>query len=182
MISQSSALRPHLWLGLLVVGSVALSLGFACATPFAAFAALAAQTLPRNEAMLAAGGVWFANQAAGFLFLHYPWTANSLAWGVALGVAIIIAAAVARSAAYRLAPAGKITATAGGVVAAFAVHQVFLLGVAAALLGGSEDFAATIVAQIFAVTAATFVGFIVLGWLAGRIGLLAPPTGQPAVR
>ena len=39
-----------------------LSLAFACATPFAAFAAAAACTLPRRDAVTLSVGAWLANQ------------------------------------------------------------------------------------------------------------------------
>lgn len=166
--------QQHLWSALLIVSSVALSLGFACATPFAAFAALAALSLPRNEALIASGGVWLANQAVGFGFLHYPWTANCLGWGVALGVGIIVAALAAREAAVRLAEAGTIAAGLAAFLAAFAAHQLFLLLVAATLLGGVEEFAPAIVGQILEVNAATFIGIAALGLLAQRAGLIGP--------
>jgi hypothetical protein len=178
MTVHDTTRRHHLWLALLIVGSVGLSLGFACATPFAAFAALAALTLPRNEALLAAGGVWFANQAVGFLFLHYPWTTNCLSWGVVLGLAIVIAALAARAAAARLRFAGTIAAGAGGFVAAFAAHQLFSLAVAATLLGGTEDFTPAIVADILATNATAFIGLLALSWLADRIGLIDAPVSR----
>jgi hypothetical protein len=163
--------RQSSWLALLVGGSVALSLGFACATPFAAFAAAAALTLPRNDALLAVAGVWFANQAVGFLFLQYPLTADCFAWSVALGIGIGIAAILARSTADRLSFAGKIIASLSGFTAAFAGHQLFLWVLAATLLGGTEEFAPSIVAQIFAVNAATFIGLLALSWLADTSAL-----------
>lgn len=174
MISSQSNRHQHLWTALLIVGSVALSLGFACATPFAAFAALAALTLPRNEALLASGGVWLANQAVGFAFLHYPLTANCFGWAIALGIGIIVAALAAREVASRFAGAGTIAAGVGAFFAAFAAHQVSLLLIAATLLGGTAEFRPAIVAQIFAVNAPTFIGLAALGWLAERVGIIAP--------
>ncbi|HTV88137.1 MAG TPA: hypothetical protein VME41_03885 [Stellaceae bacterium] len=174
MISAQQTRRQHLWSVLLIVGSVALSVGFACATPFAAFAALAALTLPRNEALMAAGGVWLANQAVGFAFLHYPLTANCLGWGVALGVGIVIAALTAREVASRLANTGPIAVGIAGFLAAFLAHQMSLLVIAAALLGGVEAFQPAIVERIFAVNAAAFVGLAAAGWFAERAGIIAP--------
>ena len=54
--------RRPIWIALLVIASIAFSLGFACATPFAAFAAAAALTMNRRDAMLLVGLVWLANQ------------------------------------------------------------------------------------------------------------------------
>jgi hypothetical protein len=41
-------------------------MAFACITPFAAFAAIAAATLSLRRALLWTVGVWLANQAIGF--------------------------------------------------------------------------------------------------------------------
>ena len=73
-----------LWLTFMLAASLTFSVGFACAAPLAALAALAALTLDRKHAILFTGVVWLANQACGYSLLHYPVTANSLAWGAAL--------------------------------------------------------------------------------------------------
>jgi hypothetical protein len=74
--------RP-LWLGVLVAAGAVLTMAFACVTPFAAFAAIAAVTLSRRDAVLLAVALWLANQAVGYGVLHYPWNARSAAWGLA---------------------------------------------------------------------------------------------------
>jgi hypothetical protein len=48
MAQLTSAGRRLLWIALLVVASAVFSLGFACAVPLAAFAAVAALTLSRG--------------------------------------------------------------------------------------------------------------------------------------
>ena len=60
-----------LWIALIGGGSIALSRAFACATPFAALATLAALTMGGRDAVLLVGFVWAANQAVGFGLLHY---------------------------------------------------------------------------------------------------------------
>ena len=60
------------WAGFLVAASAVGSLVFACATPFAAVAAVAAITLPLRPALAASVGVWLANQAVGYGLLAYP--------------------------------------------------------------------------------------------------------------
>jgi hypothetical protein len=173
MTARLSTRQQHLWSALLIIGSVALSLGFACATPFAAFAALAALILPRNEALLAASGVWLANQAVGFAFLHYPLTLNCFAWGAAVGVGILVAALAAQEADGRLAGVGTIAVSIGGFLAAFVAHQGFLFLIAAALLGGTEEFRPAIIGQIFAVNTATFLGAAALVHVAARFGFVS---------
>ena len=70
--SSASAWRKPLWIALLVLASVVFSLGFACAVPLAAFAAIAALTLGKRDAFVLVGAVWLANQIAGFAINHYP--------------------------------------------------------------------------------------------------------------
>ncbi|HEX2115207.1 MAG TPA: hypothetical protein VHM01_12445, partial [Alphaproteobacteria bacterium] len=91
MIDQQTRLAPFAgaWSTFLVVASTAGSVFFACATPFAALAAIAALTLPSRLALVTTMGVWLGNQAIGFLLLGYPVTANSLLWGLALGGAAL---------------------------------------------------------------------------------------------
>jgi hypothetical protein len=83
------------WSAFLVFASTAGSLIFACATPFAAVAAVAVLTLPPRLALVTTMGVWLGNQAVGFLMLGYPLTPSALAWGPILGGTAIIATAVA---------------------------------------------------------------------------------------
>jgi hypothetical protein len=83
------------WSAFLIIGSAVGTLAFACATPFAAVAAIAALTLPARAALITSLGVWLGNQAVGFLLLRYPLTADSLAWGPVLGASAILATAAA---------------------------------------------------------------------------------------
>ncbi len=167
--------RHWLWLALLVAASVGFSLGFACATPFAAFAAAAALTLKRRDALLLAAAVWLANQVVGFGFLAYPWTAETLAWGVALGAATVLAAMAARATALGLSQLGRLEAALAAFLAAFAVYEGTLLAVALALLGGTDAFSPEIVGRIFAINGAAFAGLLVLNRLARVVGLAAGP-------
>ena len=167
--------RRRLWLALLVAASVAFSLGFACATPLAAFAAAAALTMPRRDALLLTTAVWLANQLVGFGFLHYPWTATTFAWGVAIGVAALLAAEAARWAALGTARAGAALASLVALLAAYAAYEVVLFAVAAAALGGVEDFTPGIVGWIFLINAGAFVGLFVLNRLGAAVDLAAKP-------
>jgi len=74
-------MRHQLWLAILVVATIAFTLVFACAAPFAAFGAAAALTLSRRDALLATVALWLVDQAAGYLIVGYPWTLHSVAWG-----------------------------------------------------------------------------------------------------
>ena len=61
-----------LWIVLIVTSGTCLSTFFACATPFAALATLAALKLGRRDAITVIGLVWLANQVIGYGFLGYP--------------------------------------------------------------------------------------------------------------
>jgi hypothetical protein len=102
--SDGSRLRPveprHAALfcfALLSTSCALASLALACATPFAAFAVIAAAMLPLRSALLVATGAWLVNQGIGFGALHYPIDASTLLWGLLIGIAALVATAVAAS-------------------------------------------------------------------------------------
>ena len=71
-------IAPLFCLLLLTAACVLASLAFACATPFAAFAALAGAMLPLSAALLVVMAAWIVNQAIGFGVLGYPMEMNTL--------------------------------------------------------------------------------------------------------
>src|SRR3974390_2972523 len=83
---------------LLTAASAVLTLGFACAVPFAAFATISALLFNRSAAIATVLSVWFADQIIGFTCLHYPTDFSTFAWGAALGgialLSLVAAAAV----------------------------------------------------------------------------------------
>ena len=164
--------RHHLWLILLVAASVAFSLGFACATPFAAFSAAAALSLDRRDSLLLTVAVWFANQFVGFTLLRYPWTSNSLGWGLALGIAAILATWAVHWAKRLFKGTTWIADYVAAFLAAFAIFEGVLFVVGLLLLGGMEDFAPGIVGRIFAINSAAFLGLLILNWLARVSGFV----------
>jgi hypothetical protein len=167
--------RRALWLALLLAASVGFTLGLACALPFAALGAGAALTLPRRDALLLTGAAWLANQLVGFAILDYPWTANTLAWGVALGIVAALTTLAAQGLVRRLDGGGAIAAALASFLGAFAVYEGALFVVAATLLGGTEDFAPAIVARILAINAGAFIGLLILHRLGMAIGLAVGP-------
>jgi hypothetical protein len=153
--------RP-LWLGLLIAAIAALTTGYTCITPFAAFAVIAAITLSRRDAVILAVALWLTNQAVGFGVLNYPWTASTFAWGVAIGAAAVIATLTAHWAVGRLAAFHILARAAAGLVAAFVFYEVALYAVAVSMLGGTEAFAPAIVGQVLFANAVTLVGLVAL--------------------
>jgi hypothetical protein len=154
-----------LWLALLIGASAALTTSYTCITPFAAFAVIAATTLSRGHAVLLTVGLWLVNQAVGFGVLGYPWTATTLAWGVAIGAAAVLGTLAAHWTVGRLVAFRTPARALAAFAAAFVVYEVALYVAAVSALGGTEAFAPQIVGQVLVVNAATFVGLYGLGQL-----------------
>jgi hypothetical protein len=178
--SLTATNRLTFWIALLTAFSLAFSYGLACAAPLAAFAAIGALTLsPRHGAILVVT-VWLANQAAGYVLLDYPYTLNSYALGIVMGVAALLALVAARLAAARLASQGPVMAWTGAYLAAFAVYEVANFIPAAAGLGGVETFAPAIMGEILLLNTMAFVGLVVLHRIGLMTGFLAQPAGAAA--
>ena len=161
----SAGWRHHLWLALLVATSLAFTLGFACAAPFAAFGAIAAMTLPRRDALLLTVGLWLINQIVGFL--HYPWDGMTLVWGAILGGVAVLSTVAAQAARRRQ---GIIVTACAGFAAAFAVYESGLYLISATVMGGAEDFATGSVVRILEINAASFAALLAAATLAAAIG------------
>lgn len=172
--------RHALWLALLVVATLAFSLVFACAAPFAAFGAIAALTLPRRDALLVTVALWLANQLTGFVILGYPSTVNSVAWGPAIGVAAVLGTMAAQWTLGRLVSAGDVTRALAAFLAAFAVYEVAIFAVSVGFLGGTETFAPSIVGQVFVTNVAALVGLYGLDRLGQAAGLRRRPAAPVA--
>ena len=172
--------RQLAWLAALVVASIAFTLGFACAVPFAAFAAAAATTLARREAILLTVAVWFANQIVGFTVLGYPWEADTLVWGVALGAVAVVTTLAAQWANGKFADLPASPRTIAVFAAAFVVYEGSLFVISATALGGTENFTPSIIAYILALNAVALAGLAALHRLATVTGFIAPSTGSLA--
>lgn len=168
--------RP-LWIALLVAASVAFTLGFACATPLAAFAAIAALSMPRKDALLLIGLVWFANQAVGFSVLHYPFTLDCFAWGIGLGIVALLATLGAERIAAQFSPLRHL-ASAMAFLAALAVYEGLLFFISIIVQSGVEDYTIAIVGRIFAINIVTFIGLLALNKIGLSTGLALGPRRQ----
>jgi hypothetical protein len=163
MTSTLSAVSPDrrfaLWAATLIAATVLSSFALACAVPLAGFAAVAALTASRRQALLLTGAVWLTNQALGFLFLHYPTDPVTLFWGGALGVIALLSCESAGLLARRF------PGFAGGVaafLAAFVVYESLVLAVTAATGPGVDHFTAPVVSRIFFVNLGAFVALLIL--------------------
>jgi len=163
--------REFIWLILLLLSSLVFSLGFACATPLAAFGAIAAVAFSRRDALILCGAVWLVNQVVGYTILKYPWSVSSVSWGLVLGGATIIASLSSRWI-YCHTKTPYLFRLIAAFIAAFAIFEVSLYAVAVFVLGGVQDFTANIVVRIFAINSAAFIGLLALHWLAVTVGLI----------
>ncbi len=159
---SSQASRTTLSIVALAVLSLLFTLGFACAVPLAAFAAISAMSFDRRTALLATGAVWLANQAVGFGFMHYPIDGETLAWGGALG-AIALLSCEAAGLANRRIPG--VAGAGAAFLAAFVAYEGSLLLIDAGLgLLEHVDFLGTV--RIFLINACAFGGLWALKTIA----------------
>jgi hypothetical protein len=63
--------------------------------PFVAFAAIAGTTLRARTAIGVAMMIWLVNQFYGYTIRQYPWSLDSLLWGLMLGLGTLIVSALA---------------------------------------------------------------------------------------
>jgi hypothetical protein len=164
--------RRWLWILLLTAASVFVTLGMACATPFAALATLAALHMSRRDGLTLIGIAWLADQAVGYGLLGYPRTANSVAWGVILGVGAFVALLAAQALADPLRARGGIVAGAAVFTGAFVGYQAVLFVATAVLASGAEAFSLPVVAWVLRVNLLSLAGLLILHRLAVWIGLV----------
>lgn len=176
-----SEARRWLWILLLTAASVFVTLGMACATPFAALATLAALHMSRRDGLALIGIAWLADQAVGYGLLGYPRTSNSFAWGVILGVGAILALLAGQVLTDHLRDRSLMVAGAAAFAGAFVAHQVVLFAATAGLASGSEAFSLPIVGWLLRVNLLSLAGLLVLYRLAVWIGLVTrEPLGTRA--
>lgn len=147
---------------LLVAACASASLIFACATPFVAFAVIAAALLPLRQAIVTTLVAWLANQAIGFGILGYPRTFDAALAGLFIAGAMVAATIVAERAFHALTSLGRLAAYPLALIVAFAVFEVLLFAVTP-LTGGAETFSLEIVGQI---------AFTNAVWLAGLVAIV----------
>jgi hypothetical protein len=150
---------PLFCFGLLTAACALASFAFACATPFASFAVIAAATLPLGPALLVALAAWLVNQAIGFGALHYPVDLNTMLWGIAIGAAVLVATVVAASVFRLTQRTPAVIAFAFALVAAYAGYELVLFA-ATPFLGGEGAFTFAIVSRL---------GMLNIFWLIGLV-------------
>jgi hypothetical protein len=132
----------------LLAGACALaSFAFACATPFAAFAVIAASMLPIGPALLVAAAAWLVNQAIGFGVLGYPVDTNTLLWGLAIGIGALTATAVSALVLRLLARLETAVALGLTLIGAYGAYELVPFS-ATPILGGTGAFTVAIIGRL----------------------------------
>jgi hypothetical protein len=150
--------RCFVWSSLTAACALA-SFAFACATPFAAFAVVAAAMLPMRAALLVVTAAWIVNQAIGFGALGYPLNANTILWGLAIGLAALIATATSVLVLRALPRTGSPAVLSLALVAAYAAYEVVLFAFTP-FLGGAGVFTLAVFGRL---------GVLSLLWLIGLV-------------
>jgi hypothetical protein len=165
LIAHPSFMASFIWVMILAVAVIAGSLALSCVTPFAALAVALGGTVGLRASLRTMTLVWFTNQIVGFGFLHFPRTANTFLWGVAIGGAALLTTIVA-SVVMKYGSSWVTPLRLGiALLLSFGVCEMTLLG-AAVLLGGLETFRPAIVAQLALINAVSLVGIVVLNEVA----------------
>jgi hypothetical protein len=138
---------PLFCFGLLTIACALASFAFACATPFAAFAVIAAAALPLRPALLVVTAAWLVNQAIGFSALGYPYDIDTVVWGFVIGAAALTAT-IAAAVVLRAAASMKLTIAFGMALAVACATYELVLFAATPALGGAGDFTPAIVGYL----------------------------------
>jgi hypothetical protein len=146
-------------LALLTVSCALASFAFACATPFAAFAVVAAAMLPLRHALLAVTGAWLVNQAIGFGVLHYPIDTNTILWGLVIGAGAL-AATVTATVVLRNLPRNRTALVlALALICAYGAYELTIFA-ATPFLGGADSFTNAIIARLGLLSASWLIGLV----------------------
>lgn len=177
--SSSENTGSGVWIAFIAALTVVGSYGLACVAPMAAVAALAALTLNRTEGLILVVTAWIFNQIVGFVLLSYPHSADTYAWGAAIGVATVFGyfAATAVTARTGSGLLGSVAAFA----AAFGVYQLglYAFGIATAYTG--DTFSLAIIGEVLAINAIAFVAFLAIHRAAVALSLVKPAHNNAAL-
>jgi hypothetical protein len=170
----SDTTRRIAWIVFLTLASLAFSRVFACAAPFVALATLAALNVRRPDAYILTGLVWLANQAVGFGLLHYPPTANSFGWGIAIGIAALLAIHTVISLGPRPWRTGPVPGAAIGFLAAFVVYEAALYAATFVLPSSAAAFSLATIWYVLEVNVGALAVLLALSLGARALGLTQP--------
>jgi hypothetical protein len=170
----SPAARRWIWIAILAGSTLGFSVVFACAMPFAALATLAALGLGRRDATTALAVAWIGNQIVGYGLLGYPQTFESIGWGVAIGVATLLAFEAARGGRDFAILSGGLAMAAVAFAAAFVAYEGTLLAATLVLPSGDGAFSAAVVGYVLQTNLLGLAVLAVISVAIEAAGLRAP--------
>ena len=153
------SVAPMFCFALLVTSCLLASFAFACATPFAAFAVIAAAMLPLRRALLVVAGAWLINQGIGFSVHHYPVDAKTMLWGATIGMAALVATAASAAVLRAMPRSATPLVLVAAWICAYAAYELTLFA-ATPFLGGAGAFTAAIVARLGMISASWLIGLV----------------------
>lgn len=183
-IAYPSFMASFVWGAILTVAVIAGSLALSCVAPLSALAVALGATLGLRTSLFTMTLVWLVNQAIGFTLFHFPRTANSLWWGVAIGLAAVLITIMAHWAMRRMSASKAVVRLIVAFVLTFAVYEAALWA-AALVLGGRDMFTLSIVTQVGLINGAWLSAIVALNeivaalckpWL-GRIPMMVRSPG-----
>lgn len=159
------------WVSAVVLAGIGGSYLFACATPFVATAGIAALTMHWVDGVVTVLLIWLANQAIGFGVLDYPWTLDSLAWGIVLGLASLTALGAAAAFA---SPRPVRLGYSLPFVAAFAGYHLVLYEAGTWLNADPSSFSLSALRQAFVVNVLAFMALLIVHAAVRALGRSSP--------
>jgi hypothetical protein len=171
--------RTALW----SAGVVSLVLGgcllIGCLEPLVAVAVIAAGALPLGRALLLTAGVWLAGQAIGFGLHDYPRDAQTISWGLGVGVASLVSVGAAAAALPALAGKPVWLRAGAAFIAAFVADQVVILGVEQVVTGACA-IRPGVISAVGLANAAWLIGLLALDAALRRAAWPVPVFGRRA--
>jgi hypothetical protein len=159
--TDASTLVTMLWPAILAVAAVGGSVALTCVVPFAAFAVATADTLRLRSALGTMAVIWLANQAVGFGALGYPWTLNTVLWGLAMGGAAVLATLAASRALGQFRASGGWLRLPLAFATAFVVYELGIMAVSL-ILDSGDVFAPALLGRLALIDAAWLAGLVLV--------------------
>ena len=183
-VAHPSFMASSIWGTVLTLAVILGSLALSCVAPLCALAVALAATLGLRASLGVMTLVWLVNQAIGFTLFHFPRTANSFGWGLAIGLAALLVVAAARVVMRWTVRWNALLRLGLALVATISVYQATLFA-ATFVLGGRDMFSVAIVMLVALINCAWLLAIVGLNeivaalckpWL-GRIPMVARSPG-----
>ena len=171
MTALSNSGASALWIFLLTAASTGTTWVLACATPFAALAALAAAHLSRRDGMILMLLAWGVSQAIGFGVHHYPVSPESFGWAAALLCGAMASTHAARAMLDRVASVSAPVRLTAAYVASFVAFKGVIALWSLVSGGLAINLDPALVVKQFARDGGILIGLLALYRLAVAIGL-----------